>query len=87
MRGKQDKLTLRDLVLTCYLQEVSRSHSKLGNEPKKEKSRRTHEQAKDGMLESGKNIKELIKRKKKTESRNTSENYLHEDRPEAESKM
>ena len=65
MGGKRYKLTLRDLVLTCYLQEVSRSRSKLGNEPKKEKSRRTHEQAKDGMLESGKNIKELVEAKKK----------------------
>ncbi len=34
MRGKRYKLTLRDLVLTRYLQEVSRGHSKLGYESK-----------------------------------------------------
>ena len=85
MRRKQAKLTLRDLVLTGYLQEVSRGHSKLGNELRTPE--KPHEQTKDGMLELGKNIKELIKRKKKAESRNTLENYLHEDKPEAESKM
>jgi hypothetical protein len=37
MRGKRYKLTLRDLVLTRYLQEVSRGHSKLGNEPENRK--------------------------------------------------
>jgi len=31
---KASKLTLRDLVVTCYLQEVSRGHSKLRNEPR-----------------------------------------------------
>ena len=63
MRRKQDKLTLRDLVLTGYLQEVSRGHSKLSNELRTPE--KPHEQTKDGMLELGKNIKELIKRKKK----------------------
>jgi hypothetical protein len=40
------------------------------------------------MLELGKDIKELIKAKKKREeSRNTSENYLQENKPEAEGEM
>lgn len=37
---KASKLTLRDLVLTGYVQEVSRGHSKLGHEP--DKMGRTH---------------------------------------------
>jgi hypothetical protein len=42
MRGKRYN-TLRDLVLTGYLQEVSRRHSKLGNEPdNREKKPGTH---------------------------------------------
>jgi hypothetical protein len=38
------------------------------------------------MLELGKIIRELIEAKKKKESRNTLENCLPEDKPEAESK-
>lgn len=40
---KASKLTLRDLVLTRYLQEVSRGHSKLGNELEKPEDSRTDE--------------------------------------------
>ena len=43
MRGKRYKLTLRDLGLTRYFQEVSRGHSKLGNELGKPKDSRTDE--------------------------------------------
>lgn len=45
MRRKQDELTLRDLVLTGYLQEVSRGRSKLGNELRAPE--KPHEQTKD----------------------------------------
>lgn len=67
LEEKASKLTLRDLVLTGYLQEVSRGHSKLGNELGK--PQRTHEQTKDRMLELGKIISELIEAKKKAETR------------------
>ena len=63
LEEKASKLTLRDLVLTGYLQEVSRGHSKLGNELGK--PQRTHEQTKDRMLELGTTLKNLSKRKKK----------------------
>jgi hypothetical protein len=35
MSGKRNELTLRDLGLTSYFQEVSRGYSKLGNELEK----------------------------------------------------
>lgn len=66
MRRKQDELTLRDLVLTGYLQEVSRGRSKLGNELRAPE--KPHEQTKDWMLELGNDIKELIEAKKKTKA-------------------
>ena len=65
---KASKLTLRDLGLTRYFQEVSRGHSKLGNELGK--TLMTHEQTKGLMLEWGKNIKELVgAKRKKAETR------------------
>ena len=63
MRRKQDKLTLRDLVLTCYLQEVSRGHSKLRYEP--DKIGEASQQTKDRMLELGKNITRTYQSEKK----------------------
>jgi hypothetical protein len=43
MRGKRYKLTLRDLGLTRYFQEVSRGHSNLGYEPDNPEVSRTDE--------------------------------------------
>lgn len=71
LEEKASKLTLRDLVLTGYLQEVSRGHSKLGNELGK--PQRTHEQTKDRMLELGKIISELIEAKKKKKPKHVRE--------------
>lgn len=68
MRGKRYKLTLRDLGLTGYFQEVSRGHSKLGYEPGK--TRRAHEQTKDRRLELGRIVANSVQRKR-SKGRNT----------------
>ena len=63
---KASRLTLRDLVFTSYLQEVSRGHSKLSNEPCFKKKNRGGLTTDEGPnVRMGRNIKELIEAKKK----------------------
>ena len=63
---KAIKLTLRGLGLTCYFQEVSRSHSKLGYEPDNPEDSQTDE---GPNVRIGNNIKELVEAKNKAETR------------------